>query len=186
MPKLLDQVRLVLRARHYSIRTEQAYVAWIRDFILFHGKRHTRELGAPDISAWLSHLATQRRVAASTQNQALSDVLFLYRDVLGVMLDRIENVERAKTPRRLPVVFTRREVLDVLAHLHAAHRLMADLLYGAGLRLMECVRLRVKELDFARNQITVRDGKGPKTVSRCCRGVCATPHNALGESQGAA
>ena len=162
MPKLLDQLRLALRTRHYSIRTEQAYVSWAKDFILFHGKRHPRELSEPDISAWLSHLATRRLVSASTQNQALSAVLFLYRDVLGVTPGRLEGVERAKRPQRLPVVFTRREASDVLAHLRGTHRLMADLLYGAGLRLMECVRLRVKDLDFARGQITVRDGKGAK------------------------
>ena len=162
MPKLLDQVRLALRARHYSIRTEQAYVSWVRDFILFHGKRHPRELREPDISAWLSHLASVRRVSASTQTQALSAVLFLYRDVPGLTLARVDGVERARTPRRLPVVFIRQEALCVLAHLTGTHLLMAELLYGAGLRLMECVRLRVKDLDFARNQIMVRDGKGGK------------------------
>lgn len=162
MPKLLDQVRLVLRTRHYSIRTEQAYVSWIRDFILFHHKRHPSEMSAPHVSAWLSYLANERHVAASTQNQALSAVLFLYREVLGVDLDWLEGVVRARKPSRLPVVFTRREAFDVLAHLRGTHRLMADLLYGAGLRLMECVRLRVKDVDFFRKQITVRDGKGGK------------------------
>ncbi len=162
MPKLLDQVRAAVRTRHYSIRTEQAYVSWIRHFILFHGKRHPSELGARHVSVWLSHLATERRVAASTQNQALSAVLFLYRDVLNISLDWVEDVERAKRPSRLPVVFTGEEARGVLAHLHGTHWLMASLLYGSGLRLMECVRLRVKDVEFARNQITVRDGKGGK------------------------
>jgi integron integrase len=162
MPRLLDQVRLTLRSRHYSIRTEQSYVSWIRDFILFHEKRHPKELDARHVSSWLSHLATDRHVAASTQNQALSAVLFLYRDVLGITLDRVEDVVRAKRPQRLPVVFTRQEATDVLARLSGTHWLMANLLYGAGLRLMECVRLRVKDIEFARNQIIVRDGKGAK------------------------
>ena len=162
MPKLLDQVRLRLRTKHYSIRTEQAYVAWIRDFILFHHKRHPRELREPHISAWLSYLATERRVAASTQTQALSAILFLYREVLGITLERIDNIERAKKPQRLPVVFTKEEARAVLAQLSDTHWLMTNLLYGAGLRLMECLRLRVKDLDFARRQITVRDGKGAK------------------------
>jgi integrase len=162
MPKLLDQVRLALRTRHYSIRTEQAYVSWVRDFILFHRKRHPSELGAAHVSAWLSHLATDRRVSASTQNQALSAVLFLYQKVLDLPLARVEGVERAKQPKRLPVVFTRQEVSDVLAHLEGTYWLMASLLYGSGLRLMECVRLRVKDVDFAAAQITVRGGKGGK------------------------
>lgn len=162
MPKLLDQVRLTLRTRHYSIRTEQSYVAWIRNFILFHQKRHPKELDERNISSWLSHLATDRQVAASTQNQALSAVLFLYRDVLGIPLDRVEDVVRAKRPQRLPVVFTWREITNVLANLSGTHWLMANLLYGAGLRLMECVRLRIKDIEFALSQIIVRDGKGAK------------------------
>jgi integron integrase len=162
MPKLLDQVRLTLRARHYSIRTEQAYVSCIRDFILFHEKRHPKGLGEQHISTWLSYLATERRVAASTQNQALSAILFLYHEVLGITLDRVEEVVRAKRPQRLPVVFTRQESADVLATLSGIHWLMANLLYGAGLRLMECLRLRVKDVEFSRNQINVRDGKGAK------------------------
>lgn len=162
MPKLLDQVRITLRTRHYSIHTEQVYVSWIRDFILFHEKRHPKELNASHISSWLSYLATHRHVAASTQNQALSAVLFLYRDVLDISLDRVEDVVRAKRPQRLPVVFTRQEAIDVLANLSGTHWLMANLLYGAGLRLMECVRLRVKDIEFTRNQLIVRDGKGAK------------------------
>jgi integron integrase len=162
MPKLLDEVRLALRTRYYSIRTEQAYVYWVRDFILFHKKRHPRELGGAHVSTWLSHLASERRVSASTQNQALSAVLFLYREVLKIPLERLEGVERAKGPSRLPVVFTRREASDVLARLEGAYWLMTSLLYGSGLRLMECVRLRVKDVEFARSQVLVRDGKGAK------------------------
>ena len=162
MPKLLSQVRQQIRTLHYSIRTEQAYIFWIRDYILFHNKRHPSELKEADISRWLSHLATKRNVAASTQNQALSAILFLYREVLNLPLDWIDNVERAKKPARLPVVFTRDEVEAVLSRLKDTFWLMASLLYGSGLRLMECVRLRVKDVDFARNQIIVRDGKGGK------------------------
>jgi integron integrase len=162
MPKLLDELRLASRTRRHSTRAERACVAWARDFILFHKRRHPRELEAAHVSAWLSHLATERRVSASTQNQALSALLFLYRQVLGIKLDRLEGVERAKSPPRLPVVFNRREASDVLARLVGTHRLMASLLYGSELRLMECVRLRVKDVDFARPQIVVRDGKGAK------------------------
>ena len=160
MPKLLTQVRQQIRTRHYSIRTEEAYVFWIRDYILFHNKRHPSELNERDIGKWLSHLATERKVAASTQNQALSAILFLYRDVLDVSLDWIDNIERAKKPARLPIVFTRDEVEAVLKHLRDTAWLMASLLYGSGLRLMECVRLRVKDVDFKRHQIVVREGKG--------------------------
>jgi integron integrase len=162
VPKLLDQTRNRIRARHYSIRTEATYLRWIRDFIIFHGKRHPREMGALEVRDYLSHLAVWRNVAASTQNQALSAILFLYRDVLGTKLDWIEGIERAKKPSRLPVVFTKDEARSVLARLDGAKWLMASLLYGAGLRLMECVRLRVKDIDFARSQIVVREGKGGK------------------------
>jgi integron integrase len=162
MPKLLDQVRDRIRARHYSIRTEGTYLRWIKDFILFHGKRHPMEMGAGEVRDYLSHLAVKRDVAASTQNQALSAILFLYRDVLDIKLDWVEGVERAKKPARLPVVFTREEVRAVLARLDGTKWLMASLLYGAGLRLMECVRLRVKDVEFTQRQITVRDGKGGK------------------------
>lgn len=162
MPKLLDQLRSQLRLRHYSIRTEQAYLHWVRRFILFHNKRHPAQMAEPEISEFLSHLAEDKNVAASTQNQALSAILFLYRDVLGIALRQIENVERAKKPARLPVVFTREEVRAVLAHLEGSKWLIASLLYGSGLRLMECLRLRVKDIDFQYGQITVRDGKGGK------------------------
>ncbi len=161
-PKLLDRVRAAIRARHYSIRTEEAYVGWITRFILFHNKRHPSEMGEPEINQFLTHLAVQGNVAASTQNQALCALLFLYRAVLDRKLDRIEDVIRAKKPERLPVVLTREEVRAVLDRMSGVHRLVALLLYGAGLRLLDALRLRVKDIDFAMNQITVRDGKGQK------------------------
>jgi integron integrase len=161
-PKLLDLVRNTIRLKHYSIRTERAYIDWIRRFILFHHKRHPASMGAPEISAFLSHLAVEGKVAASTQSQALSAIVFLYREVLKRDVGSLGEVARAKRPERLPVVFSRAEVRGVLAHLDGAHWLMASLLYGAGLRLMECIRLRVKDVDFAYRQILVRDGKGQK------------------------
>lgn len=161
-PSLLNQVRSAIRLRHYSIRTEEAYVQLIRRFILFHHKRHPKEMGVDEIRQYLSHLATDKNVAASTQNVALAALLFLYREVLAIDLPLIEGVERAKRPQRIPVVLTPEEVKRILAQLTGTHYLMASLLYGAGLRLMEAVRLRVKDLDFAYRQITVRDGKGEK------------------------
>jgi integron integrase len=161
-PKLLDQVRDVIRRKHFSIRTEQAYVDWIRRFILFHGKRHPRDMAEPEVTAFLTHLARDGRVAASTQNQALSALLFLYKDVLKHEIGWLQGVERAKRPARLPVVLTRDEVHKIFGHLHGTYRLMAGLLYGSGLRLMECVRLRVKDVDLGYLRITVRDGKGAK------------------------
>jgi integron integrase len=160
--KLLDQVREAVRTRHYSIRTEEAYVRWAREYILFFEKRHPSELGASDVSSFLSHLAVERKVAASTQTQALSALLFLYREVLALPIGWVDDVERAKKPKRLPVVFTKEEARAVLAHVRGESWLMASLLYGSGLRLMECVRLRVKDVDLARLEITVRDGKGGK------------------------
>jgi integron integrase len=159
-PRFLDRVRWHLRLKHYSIRTEQAYVDWIRRFILFHDKRHPETMGEEQISAFLTHLAVDRHVAASTQNQALSALLFLYQEVLDRKLEFMDNVERVKRPPKVPVVFTPAETRAVLGQLKGDYRLMADLLYGSGLRLMECVRLRVKDVDFGYNQITVRDGKG--------------------------
>jgi integron integrase len=161
-PRLLDLVREVIRVRHYSIRTEQAYVQWIRRFILFHGKRHPREMGAPELTAFLSDLAAQRHVAASTQNQALHAILFLYRDVLKIDLPWLDDVQRAKKPQHLPVVFTRDEVKALLAQLQGTTWLMAMLTYGSGLRLLECLRLRVKDVDFHYKQLLVRDAKGHK------------------------
>jgi integron integrase len=161
-PRLLDQVREAIRIRHYSIRTEQAYVDWIRRFILFHGKRHPREMGAPELTAFLSHLAVKQNVAASTQNQALHAILFLYRNVLKIDLPWLNEVQRAKKPQHLPVVFTREEVKALLAQLQGTTWLMAMLTYGSGLRLLECLRLRVKDVDFHYRQLLVRDAKGQK------------------------
>jgi integron integrase len=159
---LLTEVRAAIRLRHYSIRTEEAYLNIIRRFILYHDKRHPQAMGAAEIRQYLSHLATHQQVAASTQNVALAALLFLYREVLGIELPLIENVERAKRPQRIPVILSKDEVKRVLAQLAGTHHLMASLLYGAGLRLMECVRLRIKDIDFEYCQINVRDGKGEK------------------------
>jgi integron integrase len=161
-PKLLDQVRDRIRIKHYSIRTETQYVQWVRRFILFHGKRHPRDLGAAEMEAFLTHLAVDGNVAAATQNQALSALLFLYREVLQIDVPWLDKVVRAKRPQRLPVVLTRQEVRTVLEKMTGVYGLMAALLYGTGMRLMECVRLRVKDLDFERGEILVRDGKGAK------------------------
>lgn len=159
---LLETVRSAIRLRHYSIRTEEAYVNVVRRFIIFHGKRHPKEMGVDEIRQYLSHLASVERVSASTQNVALSALLFLYREVLRIDLPLIEGVERAKRPMRQPVVLTREEARKILSEMSGVTRLMALLLYGSGLRLMECVRLRVKDVDFSYKQITVRDGKGAK------------------------
>ena len=161
-PRLLDRVREVLRARHSSRRTEKSYVAWIRRYIVFHGKRHPAGMGAVEVTQFLSSLAVPGHVAASTQNQALSALLFLYRQVLQVEMPWLDNVVRAKRSERLPVVLTREEVGAVIRELQGPPRLMAILLYGAGLRLLECARLRVKDVDFATNQIIVRAGKGDR------------------------
>jgi integron integrase len=159
---LLDRVGSVLRARHYSPRTEEAYVHWIRRFILFHEKRHPDELGELDVERFLSALATERRVSASTQNQALAALLFLYENVLDRKLGWLDNVVRAKRPERLPVVLSRDEVAAVLAAMDGVEKLCASLLYGAGLRVLEVLRLRIKEVDFGGQQLHVRDGKGRK------------------------
>ena len=161
-PRLLEQVRDKIRLKHYSLRTEQAYLDWIKRFILHHGKRHPQDMGAPEVEAFLTHLAVAGKVAASTQNQAKSALLFLYREVLGSDLPWLDGVERAKAPKRLPVVLTREEVQAVLSRLSGTHRLVGGLLYGAGLRIMEALRLRVKDVDFARGELLVRDGKGFK------------------------
>jgi len=161
-PKLLDQVRDVIRRKHFSIRTEQSYVDWVRRFILFHNKRHPREMAEAEVTEFLTHLARDGGVAASTQNQALSALLFLYKQVLKQEIGWQEGVERAKRPARMPVVLTHDEVHKIFAHLHGTLRLMAGLLYGSGLRLMECVRLWVKDVDFGYVRIIVRDGKGAK------------------------
>jgi integron integrase len=161
-PRLLDRVREANRLRHGSRSTEKSYVGWIRRYILFHGKRHPAEMGAPEVTRFLSSLAIDRKVAASTQNQALSALLFLYRHVLHQDLPWLEDVVRARRPQRLPIVLTRDEVRTVITELQGTPRLMATLLYGSGLRLLECCRLRVQDLDFGMNQIAVRDGKGAK------------------------
>ncbi len=161
-PKLLDQVRDAIRARHYNYRTEEAYVHWIRRYVLFHGKRHPAEMGASEVSAFLSSLATVSHVSASTQNQALAALLFLYRAVLGQNFGWLDDVVRAKRAPRLPVVLTREEVKAILGALRGREWLMVMLLYGTGLRLRECLGLRVKDIDFGRNEITVREGKGGK------------------------
>src|SRR6266513_3715660 len=161
-PKLLDQVRTFMRARRYSLRTEQAYVDWIRRFILFHRKRHPRDMGEQEIVAFLTHLATKQNVSASTQNQALSALLFLYQQFLDRKLGRLDGALRVSRPARVPVVLTRAEVRALLAHVRPPYRLMAELLYGSGLRLLECLRLRVKDIDFGDSRIVVRSGKGEK------------------------
>ncbi len=161
-PKLLDQVRGKLRVKHYSLRTEHAYVGWIKRYIFFHGKRHPKDMEARDVEAFLTHLAVAGKVAASTQNQAKSALLFLYREVLEIQLPWLDNVTQAKAPKRLPVVLTVSEVQLVLSRLSGTHALIASLLYGGGMRLMEAVRLRVKDVEFARHEIVVREGKGFK------------------------
>jgi integron integrase len=158
--KLLDHVRDAIRLKHYSRHTEEAYITWIKRYIFFHDKRHPKDMGAAEIEAFLTHLAVQQKVAASTQNQALSGLLFLYRDVLRQPLDGPIDAIRAHKPKRLPTVLTKEETLQVIGALSGTHVLIGKLLYGTGMRLMECLRLRVKDLDFAQRQIIVRDGKG--------------------------
>jgi len=161
-PKLIEQVVARLRVKHYSLRTEKVYVDWIKRYIWFHGKRHPQEMGAVEVEAFLSHLAVERSVAASTQNQAKSALLFLYKEVLQIELPWLDNITQAKAPKRLPVVMTEKEVQSVLARMDGSVWLIASLLYGSGLRIMECLRLRVKDVDFARCEILVREGKGFK------------------------
>jgi integron integrase len=161
-PRLLDQVRTAIRTKHYSYRTEEAYISWIRQFILFHNKHHPADMSEIEVNAFLNYLATRRRVSASTQTQALCAIVFLYRHVLGRELGQLKNLIRAKKKKNLPVVFTRDEARQVIENLSGTHRLMANLLYGSGLRLTECLRLRVKDVDFGYNQIVIRDGKGKK------------------------
>lgn len=160
-PKLLDRLRAKTRLLHYSIRTEEAYADWCKRFILFHHKRHPSEMGGAEIERFLTHLATERKVAASTQNQAFSAILFLYQKVLEIELPKIDCL-RAKRPQRLPVVLGMEEVRAILDRMTGVHRLLAELMYGSGLRILECCRLRVKDVDFDRHQILVRDGKGEK------------------------
>ncbi len=159
-PRLLEQLRNRIRLRHYSVRTERTYAHWVTRYVAFHGMRHPGEMGAGEITAFLSSLATDRNVAASTQNQALSALLFLYKEVLGMDLPWLDEVRRAKKPRHLPTVMTQAEVRAVLAHLEGVNGLLARLLYGTGMRLMEGVRLRVKDLELERREVVVRHGKG--------------------------
>lgn len=161
-PRLLEQLRSALRTRHRSERTEKAYVLWVRRFVHHHGLRHPGDLGEEEVGAFLTHLAVEGNVSASTQNQALSALLFLYGHVLGRPLGRLPEVARARNPARIPVVMTRQEVRDVIHGMRGDTQLMARLMYGSGLRLMECLRLRVQSLDFGRNAIHVRDGKGAR------------------------
>jgi len=161
-PRLFDVVREVVRRRHYSYRTEESYLHWIKRFVLFTGRRHPRELGAAEVTAFLNHLVAQRHVAAATQNQALAALLFLYKEVLAQPLPWLESIEHAKRPVRRPTVLTQIEAQRLLAQLRGTKWLMASLLYGAGLRLRECLMLRVKDLDFGYRQILIRDGKGGK------------------------
>ncbi|HQV81200.1 MAG TPA: integron integrase [Agitococcus sp.] len=159
---LLQQVSVKIRVKHYSIRTEEAYLGWIKRFIFFHNKQHPRQLRAQHIEQFLSYLAVEKNVSASTQNQALSAISFLYKDVLAMDIPELENVSRAKKPQKLPVVLTQYEVKCLLAQLDGTVWLIASLLYGSGMRLLECLRLRVKDVDLNKNQIIIRDGKGQK------------------------
>ncbi len=161
-PRLLDRVHVAARRRYFSRRTEEAYVHWIKRFIHFHARRHPESLGETEVTAFLNHLSAERNVAASTQNQALSALLFLYKEVLGKELAWLDGLQRASRPPRLPTVLTRAEVEGLLAQLTGTRWLTASLLYGAGLRVIECLRLRVKDVDLAYRQILVRDGKGEK------------------------
>jgi len=161
-PKLLDQVRNLIRVKHYSIRTENAYTKWITRFILFNNKKHPNEMGENEIRQFLTYLAVKNNVSASTQNQALNALMFLYKRVLKKDVGDIDGFERAKRPERLPVVFSYRETQLILQKMEGTYRLITGLLYGAGLRLIECLRMRVKDIDFDYDQITVRDGKGQK------------------------
>ena len=161
-PKLLERMRIHLRTRHYSIRTEEAYIDWARRFILFHGKRHPRDMGAVEVEAFLSHLAVERHVSASTQNQAKAALLYLYKQVLEIDLPWLNEVVQAKRPKRLPVVLTPTEVRELLLHMDGTTGLIAQLLYGTGMRLLEALRLRVKDVEFARREIVVRESKGNK------------------------
>jgi integron integrase len=161
-PRLLDQVRERIRVKHYSYRTEVAYVAWIRRYIRYHRMRHPAQMGGPEVEAFLSHLAIERSVAASTQSQALAALLFLYQEVLAIPIPWLENVVRAKRPKRLPVVLSRAEARAVLAQLSGETWLVASLLYGSGLRLSEALRLRYQDVDLAQHVLTIRDGKGGK------------------------
>jgi len=161
-PKLLDRIRETMRLKHMSIRTEEAYVYWIKQFILFHNKRNPETMSAPEIRSYLSHLAKDKDVSASTQNLALNSIMFLYTHVVKKEIGSLKDIERANRPKRLPIVFSQNEVLIILSTMKETPQLVAGLLYGSGLRLMECLRLRIQDIDFDRDQILVRSGKGDK------------------------
>jgi integron integrase len=160
--KLLDQVRSVLRVKHYSYRTERSYISWIKRYINFNNKTHPKDLDGKDISKFISHLALKEKVSSNTQNQALCALVFLYKQVFGLDMGEFPEIQWAKKPKKIPVVFSKSEVQTVLKNLNGIHWLMAMLLYGSGLRLNECLQLRVKDIDFEYKQLTVRDGKGDK------------------------
>ncbi len=162
MSRLIHQIRDVMRYKHYSRRTEESYIHWIRRFIVFHNKQHPKDMGKDEVVKFLTHLAVNRQVAPSTQNLALSSILFLYKEVLKIELPWIDNFQRAKRSTHIPVVFTREEIKRLFAQLDGTYWLMFSLMYGSGLRLMECVRLRVKDIDFHYRQLIIRDGKGSK------------------------
>ena len=174
-PKLLDRFREALRSRHYSRRTEETYCHWVKRFIFFHHVRHPAEMAESEINALLTNLAVKERVSASTQTQALSALLFLYRHVIGREIGNIEGLIRARKPKRLPVVLTREEVKSVIGTMNGIYRIMAGLMYGAGLRLMECLRLRIQDIDFAGSQIIVRDGKGAQDRITMLPEACKAP-----------
>lgn len=162
-PKLLDQLRDRIRLKHYSRRTEDVYLDWAKRYILYHNKRHPQEMGKKEIEGFLTYLATERQVAAATQNQAKAALQFLYKEVLEIQLPWLDEVEQAKKPKRLPVVLTEKEVHSLLAHVPQAYALLARLMYGTGMRLLEGLRLRVQDLDFERAELLIREGKGVKT-----------------------
>lgn len=161
-PKLLDRMREAIRVKHYALATERTYIHWAKRFILFHNKRHPAEMGAPEVEAFLSALATERNVSASTQNQAMHAILFLYKDVLGINLPWLDGITRAKVAKRLPSVLTVTETQRMMRHVSGTNGLIIKLLYGTGMRIKECLRLRVKDVDIERNQVTIREGKGNK------------------------
>ena len=183
-PRLLELVQETIRRRHYSCRTEETYLQWIRRFIVFSGRRHPRELGAAEVTAFLNHLVAERHVAAATQNQALAALLFLYKEVLAQPLPWLDQIEHAKRPVRRPTVLTQSEARQLLAQQRGTKWLMASLLYGAGLRLRECLKLRVKDVDFGYRQILVRDGKGAKDRVTMLPGPAAA--SASGPGKGSA
>ena len=161
-PKLLDQVRQVIRIKHYSLRTEESYINWIKRFIFFHNKKHPLEMGGKEIGEFVTHLAKNEKVSASTQNQALCAIVFLYKNVLNKVLDDTISIYWSKRPKKLPVVFTKNEAIEVLDKLKGIHWLVGMFLYGSGLRRSESLELRIKDIDFGYNQIRVRDSKGEK------------------------